>query len=86
MRGRTRCSRCNFKPLAYGPTIEHYRSATEQGQMINWIAASIAILSAAVFLGWLAYTIGAVPLAIVIAITVALMLFDFYDSMRRPEA
>jgi hypothetical protein len=54
--------------------------------MINSIAASIAILSAAVFLGWLAYTIGVVPLTIVIAITVALMLFDFYDSMRRPDA
>lgn len=54
--------------------------------MINLIAASMAILSAAVFLGWLAYTIGAVPLTIVIVIGIALMLFDFYDSMRRPEA
>ena len=54
--------------------------------MINRIAASIAILSAAVFLGWLAYAIGALPLTIVIVIGIAMMLFDFYDSMREPEA
>lgn len=54
--------------------------------MITWIAASLAILSAAVFLGWLAYAIASIPLTIVIVIGIALMLADFYGSMRQPGA
>jgi hypothetical protein len=53
--------------------------------MITLVPASIAILIALVFLGWLAYTIASVPLAIVIAIGAVLMVADFYDSMRQPE-
>lgn len=54
--------------------------------MITLIAASVAVLLALAFLGWLAYTIASVPLIIVIAIGAILMLADFYGSMRRPEA
>jgi hypothetical protein len=53
--------------------------------MVTRVAASIAILIALIFLGWLAYTIASIPLTIVIAIGVVLMIADFYASLRRPE-
>jgi hypothetical protein len=54
-------------------------------EMSTLVAASIAILIALAFLGWLAYSIASIPLIVVIAIGAALMLADFYASMRRPE-
>lgn len=54
--------------------------------MITRVAASIAILIALTFLGWLAYAIASIPLIIVIAIGAVLMIADFYGSLRRPEA
>jgi hypothetical protein len=54
--------------------------------MITRIAASIAILIALTFMGWLAYAIASIPLTIVFAIGAALMLADFYGSLRRPES
>jgi hypothetical protein len=53
--------------------------------MSTLVAASIAILIALAFLGWLAYSIASIPLIVVIVIGAVLMLADFYDSMRRPE-
>lgn len=53
--------------------------------MSTLVAASIAILIALAFLGWLAYSIASIPLIVVIAIGAVLMLADFYGSMRRPE-
>lgn len=53
--------------------------------MTTLFAASLAVLLALTFLGWLAYVIASVPLSIVIAIGAILLLADFYGSMRRAE-
>ena len=65
--------------------IKAVRPYAQDPEMSTLVAASIAILIALAFLGWLAYSIGSIPLFIVIAIGAVLMLADFYDSMRRPE-
>jgi multidrug efflux pump subunit AcrB len=76
------------KSLAYSRAVDEHRPLIGQAcetPMTTLFAASLAVLLALTFLGWLAYVIASVPLSIVIAIGAILLLADFYGSMRRAE-
>lgn len=47
-----------------------------------FVAGILALGVAVWFLGWMVVTINAVPLWIIIGLVLALMGFDFYESLR----
>jgi hypothetical protein len=51
--------------------------------VVNLIANVIGALGSIVFVGFLAYRIGAPPLGIIVVGTLALMVYSFYDDMRQ---
>jgi hypothetical protein len=51
--------------------------------VVDFIANVIGALGSITFVGFLAYRIGAPPLSIIVAATLALMVYSFYDDMRR---
>lgn len=51
--------------------------------MANLITGLIGVLLVAVFLGYYAVMIGSIPLWIIIAVIVAVILFEFIQSIRR---
>jgi hypothetical protein len=46
------------------------------------IANIIGALAAITFVGFFAYTVGALPLVVVVVLCLSLMVYSFYDDMR----
>ena len=54
--------------------------------MVDLIANAIGALASIVFVGFLAYRIGAPPLGVIVVVTLCLMVYSFYDDMRKDRA
>jgi len=50
--------------------------------VVDLIANIIGALGSIVFVGFLAYRIGAPPLIVIVAATLLLMIYSFYTDMR----
>lgn len=53
--------------------------------MQTLITGLISVVTASLFLGWMAYRVNELPFALVVLIGIAGMLADFIHSLRRPE-
>ena len=54
--------------------------------MVNIIANTIGALGAIVFIGYFSYRVAEPPLIIITVVCMALMVYSFYDDMRRDQA
>ncbi len=54
--------------------------------MTDLIANTIGALGSITFVGFLAYRINALPLSIIVVATLCLMVYSFYDDMRKERA
>ena len=54
--------------------------------MVNLIANIIGAAASITFVGFLAYKIDKLPLSIIVAATLCLMVYSFYDDMRNDRA
>lgn len=50
------------------------------------IAGIISMLLALWFLGWMVVSINSLPLWIVISVTIGMLLYDFYQSMKQEQS
>lgn len=50
------------------------------------IAGIISMLLALWFLGWMVVSVNALPLWIVIVVTIGMLLYDFYQSMKQEQS
>jgi len=54
--------------------------------VVDLIANAIGALGSIAFVGFLAYRIDAPPLSVIVVATLALMVYSFYDDMRKDRA
>jgi hypothetical protein len=54
----------------------------ERNVIVNLIANIVGALGAIAFVGFFALKVGALPLILIVALSLALMVFSFYDDMR----
>jgi hypothetical protein len=58
------------------------RPHKERNVIVNLIANIVGALGAIAFVGFFALKVGALPLILIVALSLALMVFSFYDDMR----
>ncbi len=58
------------------------RQPAERNVVVDLIANTIGALGSIIFVGFLAYRIGAPPLLVIVVATLLLMVYSFYTDMR----